>query len=225
MKKIIYTLIGCWLLIIAMLLIAGCNIDDIIIFAISLPIISTVVFYAMKFLNQVKKNNQDKANTFLKEHNASYVLKNIEYKSGISNFIKSEKCNIFVQNNQLLICNLASKNSAIIKYTKILACGVFDNKQIERNIVTKNGNVIGRGVLGGFFLGPVGAVLGGMSGLNNKTSTMVNEEHTYYFIINYKSNSTDQIGTIIFSSPFKRNDLNYLSNLIKNKIVEKSIEL
>ena len=166
-----------------------------------------------------------KEQSFLDEHNASYVLKNIEYNDGIDTFIKNDKCNIFIQSDKLLIFNLNNNSSASILYTKIVACGVFDDKQISKNVITKNGSVIGRGVLGGFFFGPIGAIVGGMSGLNSKTNIIQTEQSTYYLVINYKPNSSKKVRSISFKTTTRKLDLENLSDKIKEQIEIDNIDL
>lgn len=53
----------------------------------------------------------------------------------------------------------------------------------EKDIIEKDKSVIGRAAVGGVLLGPLGAIVGGMSGIGNKQKS---ETH-YYMVINYKS--------------------------------------
>lgn len=53
----------------------------------------------------------------------------------------------------------------------------------EKEIVTKNKSVIGRAAAGGMLFGPVGAIVGGLSGSGQKEKT----KHTFIFVISYKS--------------------------------------
>lgn len=54
----------------------------------------------------------------------------------------------------------------------------------EKEIIEKQKSVAGRAVVGGVLLGPLGAIIGGMSGIGNKKKS---DTH-YYMIINYVSN-------------------------------------
>ncbi|MBW9145868.1 hypothetical protein K2F40_08745 [Clostridium sp. CM028] len=57
----------------------------------------------------------------------------------------------------------------------------------KSNIIQKNKSTVGRAAVGGVLLGPLGAIVGGMSGIGDKHTT----ETKYYMVINYKSQSRD----------------------------------
>jgi len=52
----------------------------------------------------------------------------------------------------------------------------------EKEVQEKSRSVIGRGVVGGVLLGPVGAIVGGLSGVKNKQTT----KETCYLVIDYQ---------------------------------------
>ena len=53
----------------------------------------------------------------------------------------------------------------------------------EKDIIEKSKSTVGRAVVGGVVLGPLGAIIGGMSGIGNKKKS---ETH-YFMVVNYKS--------------------------------------
>ena len=53
----------------------------------------------------------------------------------------------------------------------------------EKDIIEKSKGTVGRAVVGGVVLGPLGVIIGGMSGIGNKKK---NETH-YFMVVNYKS--------------------------------------
>lgn len=65
----------------------------------------------------------------------------------------------------------------------------------EKEITEKERSVIGRAALGGLLLGPVGAVVGGISGVKNKKKTKEN----YFLIIEY-INKDSALNTAVFFS-------------------------
>ena len=52
----------------------------------------------------------------------------------------------------------------------------------EKEIIEKNKSTVGRALAGGVVLGPLGAIVGGMSGIGSNKSNKVN----YYTVINYE---------------------------------------
>ena len=61
-------------------------------------------------------------------------------------------------------------------------------------IVAENKSVIGRAAVGGLLLGPLGAIVGGMSGAGAKQR----KDTGFYLVINYKSIQDEDIKVIIF---------------------------
>ena len=53
----------------------------------------------------------------------------------------------------------------------------------DKEIVEKNKSTVGRAAIGGLILGPLGAIVGGISGIGSNKSNKVN----YYTVINYES--------------------------------------
>lgn len=60
------------------------------------------------------------------------------------------------------------------------------------DLLKQDKSVIARGVVGGLLLGPIGAIVGGMSGVGTK------DKKGAFLVINYRSSATDQIEVIIF---------------------------
>lgn len=90
--------------------------------------------------------------------------------------------NITQGSDKLIIKPRIGKNDPVeICYTNLTGCELMD----EITIIEKSKSVIGRGVVGGLLLGPVGAIVGGMSGIGNKS----NSKKDRYLIINYKDES------------------------------------
>lgn len=96
-----------------------------------------------------------------------------------------------------------------LSYDKILDVGAKTDKKIETT--EKDKSVILRGVAGGVLFGPVGAVIGGMSGIGKKQKQK--EVITNYLMIIYRSETTT--GQIILANDFASPD--NLVKLIKEK--------
>lgn len=83
------------------------------------------------------------------------------------------------------------KNKPVyLAYSQITNAGLIT----EEEIIEKSKSVVGRAAVGGLFLGPLGAIVGGMSGTGKKTKT----KSETYFVINYNSGSTGEPAAISF---------------------------
>jgi len=65
----------------------------------------------------------------------------------------------------------------------------------EKNIEEKSKSVVGRGIAGAVLFGPAGLLLGGMSGIGNKTKTKIK----FLFCISY-SDKENEVKNIIFDT-------------------------
>ncbi|MGJ0843303.1 hypothetical protein [Clostridium tertium] len=74
---------------------------------------------------------------------------------------------------------IVKKPEVNLKFSQITGVNVIS----EKDIIESNKSVTGRAIVGGVLLGPLGAIIGGMSGIGNKHKS---ETH-YYIVINYKS--------------------------------------
>lgn len=87
-------------------------------------------------------------------------------------------------NNEILIKSRVIKKPEVhLKYDQITGINVIT----EKDILEKSKSVVGRAVLGGVLLGPLGAIVGGMSGIGSKEKI---DKH-YFIVINYKTKDND----------------------------------
>lgn len=88
--------------------------------------------------------------------------------------------------------NFSKKEPTKLKLNQIVNAG----KVFEKDIIEKDKSVLGRAALGGLILGPIGAVVGGISGTGKK------EKKTYktYYIVNYRSSHDDETKVLSFSA-------------------------
>lgn len=95
--------------------------------------------------------------------------------------------NATLKNDCIFIVSRLNKNiSVTLKYEKITDCQYISEKDIRE----KSKSVLGRAVVGSLFLGPVGAIVGGISGVGHKKIT----KNKNYIVINYESNN--EIGVL-----------------------------
>lgn len=118
---------------------------------------------------------------------------NLSFVDGLDGYSKGNAVQLSLndENQCLRLVSRISKDKPTVnlKYNQILQANVVS----EKDIVEKSKSVGGRAVVGGLFLGPLGAVIGGMSGIGNKK----NADTHYYLVVNYKS-QTEEIKALIF---------------------------
>lgn len=82
------------------------------------------------------------------------------------------------------------KEPFYLDYARITNAGMVTEKEILEN----DKSVIGRAAVGGLLLGPLGAVVGGMSGVGKKQKTQIRS----YFVINYLGSNTSEPKVLTF---------------------------
>lgn len=117
---------------------------------------------------------------------------------GLPNVKDGAVCTFDFEDNYLKIEEI----DGLLK-TKTVRTFKIDNSKIismdtvsKSNIVTKSKSVVGRGFAGGLIFGPVGAIIGGMSGLGG---TSKSEEKFFLNIAYYGLDETD-IKTLVFDT-------------------------
>lgn len=118
-------------------------------------------------------------------------LPNVEYLS---------HCILSFDNEYLIIENVNIKgilkrkvevlNTFKIKHEKIISFDIIDKTNIE----TKKKSVLARGLAGDILFGPVGALLGGLSG----SKTDIKQKNEYFLNLGYYGKDKKDIKTIIF---------------------------
>lgn len=123
------------------------------------------------------------------------------YINGIDELIGEHRCTISDLNNELNINIDKSKTIIHLSYDKIIAVG--GEKEVNTQTVETNKSPIARGIVGGALFGGAGLVLGGLSGLNKKTTTVKNTNN--YVYIKYKnSDNQENILTFKILSSYKQ---------------------
>ena len=104
-----------------------------------------------------------------------------------TNYIKDGKASVLAHTNGITI--MRGIDFFHLSYQQIISMNYISHKELS----TENKSVVGRAVVGGLLLGPLGAIVGGMSGIGTKTKTLGN----YYFAINFYDVYTHSIQTIL----------------------------
>ena len=105
---------------------------------------------------------------------------NLTYVDGIGEYNKGTAVEVsFDDKNMQMKARTFKKLPVFLQLEQITGAVVIS----EKDIIEKSKSTVGRAVVGGVVLGPLGAIIGGMSGIGNKKK---NETH-YFMVVNYKS--------------------------------------
>lgn len=112
------------------------------------------------------------------------LVKNLNYYEGLD--LKEDmNCKFILTNFRIKICDIKNRELKSIDLKEIVNIGIISDKEL----IEKDKNVIGRGVVGSVLFGGAGLVLGGLSGLQTKKKEKVVD----YLIVNYKENNEDKV--------------------------------
>ncbi len=135
--------------------------------------------------------------------------------------IPSGKVNVLIHTHGLQVTS-----DFYIERLKIHHSQIISLKQTSKEeLLRKDKSVIGRAVVGGLILGPLGAIVGGMSGIGNKDK-FVNK---HYLIINYWDIESKTAQSLLISGDrliiqafIKRHEKEKLTNETENRIAEEN---
>lgn len=85
------------------------------------------------------------------------------------------------------------------------------------DILTKEKSVIGRGIVGGVLLGPLGAIVGGMSGIGKK------QLKGAFLVINYQPKDSEEIEVIIVNLYLLLNAKHIADDITKKLVNQKAV--
>ncbi|MCW6124239.1 hypothetical protein [Clostridium sporogenes] len=107
---------------------------------------------------------------------------NLSFVDGIEGYGKglAVELSINTEKECLTIKSTVVKKPEVnLKFEQITGINVIS----EKDIIEKSKSTVGRAAVGGVLLGPLGAIVGGMSGIGNKQKSKTH----YYMVINYIS--------------------------------------
>lgn len=131
----------------------------------------------------------------------AYFLSELNY----THYIKEGKCNVFAHTNG--ICINSGLDFFYISHDQIIDMKFINHKELT----TENKSVIGRALVGGVLLGPLAAVVGGISGIGQKVKTIGN----YLLVINFWDVLTRKIQTILICT--KNESILFIERVEKEK--------
>lgn len=110
---------------------------------------------------------------------------------GLQSITKGMPVVITLHEDELTIKqNFSKKEPSHLKYSQIVNAGVVK----EEEIIEKSKSVLGRAAVGGLILGPLGAIVGSVSGVGTKEKKQLKA----YYIINYKSSHDGEVKVLSF---------------------------
>ena len=152
---------------------------------------------------------------FGKKNKEGNIALNVSYIDGIKGYFKSQAVQLSLDNELIIKPRIGKSPVVHLNYDQINNVEIIS----EKDIIEKQKSVVGRAVVGELLLGPLGAIVGGMSGIGDKSKS---ETH-YYLVINYisKDNTTEAlsfeiVGASLHSSSFIK-ELKQRCNIDYNK--------
>lgn len=112
---------------------------------------------------------------------------NLSFIDGIPGYVRGTAISLSIEKdtNYLTIRPRAFKQLPEVSIAMDRLVGVTVANEQEILEKEKEKSVVGRAVIGGVLLGPLGAIVGGMTGIGTKTKSKTKSKN--YIIINYKS--------------------------------------
>lgn len=119
---------------------------------------------------------------FGKKNKSGNRAVNLSYMDGLNGYSKGTVVEVSI--NEEIECitikaRAFKKPEVNLRFEQITGVTVVS----EKDVIEKSKSTVGRAVVGGVLLGPLGAIVGGMSGIGNK----VKSSTKYFMVINYKS--------------------------------------
>ena len=130
-----------------------------------------------------------------------YYLSEINF----TNYIKEGSVTLYVHTNGIEV--LSGNEKFFISFEQLINLKFIP----EEKLTQENKSVIGRAVIGGLLLGPLAAVVGGISGIGKKTKKLGN----FLLTINFWDVYSHRVQTLLICS--KKEDIAFLNLIEKEK--------
>lgn len=160
---------------------------------------------------------------FGKRNKKGELSVNLSYVDGVEAYSKGTAVSLSLNDTESCITMIArvyKKPPVNLKYEQITGVSVVS----EKEVIEKSKSTVGRAVVGGVLLGPLGAIIGGMSGIGSKQQN----KSRSFIVINYNSSdgdikvlSCEIVGASLHWSTF----ITELKNRIKKQEVVSEINL
>lgn len=163
--------------------------------------------------DKVKKSKSKKEN---EEHYDAQIR--LVHMDGIPNLTKNCPCIITIKNGIVHISQTSDHAAmATLNLNQITSIGAFT----EKEILEKSKSVVGRGIIGGMVLGPVGAIIGGISGTQKKQKNAVR----LFLVLNYIPSQSQDVKAITFENVNSFGGTQKFIDYVNAHIVKKTVSL
>lgn len=133
---------------------------------------------------------------------------------GLPNIPGNAAVKINSQTNCLLIESKIGSETARLKYEQICNLDLLTESQIIKRIEERS--VVKGAVAGGLLLGPLGAIVGGMTGLKSPKEK-VQVQYSRYLVINYLTNENNEPKVVSFKEAGSTMGLDLFVNKLRSK--------
>lgn len=165
-----------------------------------LATLTVIVILVVRFRGKNKANREYK-----RKSNKASALYLATHMHGLPHSEKDDKAEIYLLEDRLKIS--CTNKRYEMPHDRIVVAKYLDST----DVLKQDKSVVGRGVAGYVLLGPLGSIVGGMSGIGEK-KTKGN-----FLVLNYKRKNTDDVEIFIFN--FKNDsDPKKIANFLTEKI-------
>jgi len=147
---------------------------------------------------------------------------NYDQRENVFNKIPSGKVKVLLHTHGIRIVGDIYMPLLDIHNSQIISLKITSQEELSK--IDKS--VIGRAVVGGLILGPIGAIIGGISGIGSKEKIA----NTYYLVFNFWDNETKDAKTLLISGDklfiqafINRNEKEKAINETENRKPEKDV--
>jgi len=104
-----------------------------------------------------------------------------QFIGGVETIPPNAECIVCISEESLDI--QCGKTTITVTYESLAGYGIFAHKEITDHFVSRNKGVVSRGITGGLLFGPVGAIIGGMTGVGKGVKHIEHSRNTNYLAI------------------------------------------
>ena len=140
----------------------------------------------------------------------------VKYKTGVPGMVKPTSCTMRITASRVEFIK-RGKVRGSVGLASISGADVYKESELIA-AVEKNKSVVGRAAVGTVLLGPLGLILGGMSGVGKKTIRPSKEKKTWFFAFTYNDQGITDTALVEIEGVFSNEKRAYRA---KNELLER----